>query len=152
MQRHYFSKKGPSGQRSDFSTSHVWMWELDHKEIWALKNWCFWAVVLEKTLESPLDCKEIQPVHPKGNQSWIFIDCLSALDMYMDCMQEMIPEGWFPTAIPTSLCQQVAIHSRGHALSPWRTSRLYLTFFSDLSQPGSRYHGLPQTMVAAVVF
>jgi len=56
-----------------FSSSHVWMWELDHKEGWAPKNWCFWTVVLEKTLESPLDCKEIQPVHPKGNQSWIFI-------------------------------------------------------------------------------
>ena len=58
--------------RSLFS-SHIWMWELDYKESWALKNWCFWTVVLEQTLESPLDCKEIQPVHPKGNQSWIFI-------------------------------------------------------------------------------
>ena len=56
-----------------FSSSHVWMWELDHKEGWMLKNWCFWTVVLEKTLESPLDCKEIQPVSPKGNQSCIFI-------------------------------------------------------------------------------
>ena len=56
-----------------FSSGHVWMWELDCEESWAPKNWCFWTVVLEKTLESPLDCKEIQPVHPKGNQSWIFI-------------------------------------------------------------------------------
>ena len=56
-----------------FSSGHVWMWELHYKESWALKNWCFWTVVLEKTLESPLDCKEIQPVHPKGNQAWIFI-------------------------------------------------------------------------------
>ena len=64
------ANKGPSSQRS---SSHVWVWELDHKEGWVLKNWCFWTVVLEKTLESPLDCKEIQPVHPKGNQSWIFI-------------------------------------------------------------------------------
>ena len=55
-----------------FSNSHVWMWKLDHKESWALKNWCFWTVVLEKTLESPLECKEIQPVHPK-DQSWVFI-------------------------------------------------------------------------------
>ena len=62
----------PSGHRYGVSSSHVWMWELDHKESWAPKNWCFWSVVLEKTLESPLDCKEIQPVHPKGNQSWIF--------------------------------------------------------------------------------
>ena len=56
-----------------FSSGHVWMWELDYKESWVQKNWCFWTVVLEKTLESPLDCKEIQPVHPKGNQSWLFI-------------------------------------------------------------------------------
>ena len=72
-QRHYFANKGPSSQSYGFSSSHVWMWELHYKESWALKNWCFWTVVLEKTLESPLDCKEIQPVHPKGNQSWIFI-------------------------------------------------------------------------------
>ena len=56
-----------------FSSSHVWMWELEYKESWVLKNWCFWTMVLEKTLESPLDCKEIQPVHPKGDQSWMFI-------------------------------------------------------------------------------
>ena len=72
-QRHYFANKGLSSQRYGISSSHVWMWELDYKESWALKNWCFWAVVLEKTLKSPLDCKEIQPVHPKGNQSWTFI-------------------------------------------------------------------------------
>ena len=60
-------------QSYDFSSSHVWVWELDHKESWALKNWCFWTVKLKKTLEGPLDCKEIKPVHPKGNQSWIFI-------------------------------------------------------------------------------
>ena len=71
--RHYFAKKGPSSQSYGFSTSHVWIWELDHKESWVLKNWCFWTVVVEKTLESPLDFKEIKPVHPKGNQSWIFI-------------------------------------------------------------------------------
>ena len=67
--RHYFANKGPSSQSYGFSSSHVWMWDLDYKESWALKNWCFWTVVLEKTLESPLDCKEIQPVHPKGNQT-----------------------------------------------------------------------------------
>ena len=72
-QRHYFVHKGPYSQGYDFSSSHVWMWELDYKESWAQKNWCFWTVVLEKTLESPLDCKEIQSVHPKGNQSWVFI-------------------------------------------------------------------------------
>ena len=72
-QRHYFASKGLSSQSCGFSSSHVWMWELDYKESWALKNWCFWTVVLEKTFESLLDCKEIQPVHPKGNQSWLFI-------------------------------------------------------------------------------
>ena len=72
-QRHYFANKGTSGQGYCFSSSHVWMWGLDYKESWALKKWCFWTVVLEKTLESPLDRVEIQPVHPKGNQSWIFI-------------------------------------------------------------------------------
>ena len=72
-QRHYFVNKGLSSQSYDFISSHVWMWELDYKESWVLKNWCFWTVVLEKTLESPLDCKEIQPVHPQANQSWIFI-------------------------------------------------------------------------------
>ena len=72
-QRHYCANKGPSRQSYGFSSGHVWMWVLDHKESWALKNWCFWTVVLEKTLESPMDCKEIQPVHPKGNQCWIFI-------------------------------------------------------------------------------
>ena len=72
-QRHYSVNKGPSSQAYGFSSGHVWMWELDCKESWAPKNWCFWTVVMEKTLESPLDCKEIKPVHPKGNQSWIFI-------------------------------------------------------------------------------
>jgi len=72
-QKHYFANKGPSSQSYGFSSSHVWMWELDYEESWALKNWCFWTVVLQKTLESFLDCKEIQPVNPKGNQSWIFI-------------------------------------------------------------------------------
>ena len=70
---YHFANKGPYGQSYGFSSSHVWMWELDRKEDWALKNWCFPTVVLEKTLESPLDCKEIKPVNPKGNQPWIFI-------------------------------------------------------------------------------
>ena len=72
-QRHYFVNKGSSSQGYGFSSSHAWMWELDYKENLAPKNWCFWTVVLEKTLESPLDFKEIQPVHPKGNKSWVFI-------------------------------------------------------------------------------
>ena len=73
-QRHYFADNGPSSQSYDFSSSHLSMWELGHKESWALKNWCFWTALLEKTLESPLGYKEIQPVHLKGNYSWIFIE------------------------------------------------------------------------------
>ena len=72
-QRHYFVDKGPSSQTYGFSSSHVWLWELDYRENWVPKNWCFWTVVLEKTFESPLDCKEIKPVNPKENQSWVFI-------------------------------------------------------------------------------
>ena len=72
-QKYHFTTKGLSGPSYGFSNSHVWMWEMDYKESWAQKNWHFWTVILENTLESSLDCKEIQPVHPKGNQSWIFI-------------------------------------------------------------------------------
>ena len=72
-QRHYFADRVLSSQSYGFSSSNVWMWESDHKESWAPKNWCFWTVVLEEAPESPLDCKEIQSVHPKWNQSWIFI-------------------------------------------------------------------------------
>ena len=68
----YFANKGPSSQGYGFSCSHVWMWELDCEEGWVPKNWCFWTVVLEKTLESPLDCKEIQAVHSEGDQPWDF--------------------------------------------------------------------------------
>ena len=73
-QSHHFADKGLHDQIYSFSSSHVWMWELDHKKVWALKNWCLQIVLVEKTLESPLDCKEIQPVNPKGNQSWMFIE------------------------------------------------------------------------------
>ena len=72
-QRHYFANKGSSSQGYDFSSGHIWVQELDCEESWAPKNWCFWTVVLQKTPESPLDNKEIQPVHPKWNQSWVFI-------------------------------------------------------------------------------
>ena len=71
--RHYFVNRGLSSQGYGSSSSHVWMWELDYKESWVPKNSCFWTVVLEKTLESPLNCKEIQPFHPDGDQSWMFI-------------------------------------------------------------------------------
>ena len=72
-QRHYFANKGLSAQGYGFSSGHVWMWELNYKESWEAKYWCFWTAVLEKTLKSPLDCVEIQPVYPKGDQSWVFI-------------------------------------------------------------------------------
>ena len=72
-QRHYFANKVSSSQGYVLPCGHVWMWELDCEESWVPKNWCIWTVVLEKTLERPLDCKEIQPVHPKGDQSWVFI-------------------------------------------------------------------------------
>ena len=72
-ERYHFADKGPYSQSYGFSSSHVWMWELDHKEGWAVNNWCFLIEVLEKTLESPLDCKQIKQINPKGNQPWIFI-------------------------------------------------------------------------------
>ena len=76
--RHYFANKGLCSQGYGFSSSHVWMQEFNCKESWVPKNWYFWSVVLEKSLKSPLDCKEIQPIHPKGNQSWIFIERIDA--------------------------------------------------------------------------
>ena len=73
-----YADKDPSSQNYSFSSGHVWMWELDYKESWVPKHWCFWTVVLEKTLESPLNCKELKPVNPKGNQPWIFIGRIDA--------------------------------------------------------------------------
>ena len=84
-QRHSFTNKGPSSQGYGFSSGQVWMWKLDHKEGWAPKNWCFLTVVLEKTLESPLDCKGIKPVHPKGDQLWIFIGRTDAEAAFSYC-------------------------------------------------------------------
>ena len=91
-QRHHFTNKGPYSERYGFSSSHAWMWELDCEESWALKNWCFWTVVLEKTLESPLDCKEIQSVHPKGNQAWI---CTGKTDAEMPILWWPDAKSWF---------------------------------------------------------
>ena len=91
-QRHYFANKGPSSQSYGFSSSHVWMWDLDHKESWALKNWYYWTVVLEKTLESSLDSKETKPVNPKGNQSWIFI---GGTDAEASILWSTDAEDWF---------------------------------------------------------
>ena len=88
-QRHYFANKGSSSLSCGFSTSHVWMWNLDCKERWAPMNWCFWTVVLEKTLEHSLDCKEIQPVHPKGDESWKFIG-RTVLKLKLQCFGHLM--------------------------------------------------------------
>ena len=116
-QRHYFANKSPSSNSYDFSRSHVWIWELDCEESWALKNWCFWTVVLEKTLEVPLDWKEIQPVNLKGNQSWIFNGRTNAkaeaptlwdsMDCSMPGLPVQLPE--FP---------QTHVHWVGDAIQP----------------------------------
>ena len=103
--RHYFTNKGLNNQRYAFSISPVQMWELDHKEGWELKNWCFWNVVLEKTLESPLNCK-IKPVNPKGNQSWIFIGRTD-------------DEAEAPKLWPTTWCEEPT-----HWKRPWCWERL----------------------------
>ena len=98
-QRHYFATKGPSSQSYHLSSSHVWMGDLDYKESWVLKYWCFGTVVLEKTLESPLDCKEIKPVNRKGNQSWIFI---GRTDAEAEAATLWLPDakGWLSGKVP----------------------------------------------------
>ena len=98
-QRHYFANKGLSSQNYGFSGSRVWIWELDHKQVWVLKNWCFRTVVLENTLESSLNSKEIKPVNPKGNQPWIFIGKTDAeveapLLWPSDAKSQLIREDW----------------------------------------------------------
>ena len=97
-QRHHFVDKGPYNQGYGFSRSHVWMWELDHKEGWAPKNWCFWTVVLEKTLGSPLDCKETKPVNPRGNKPWIFIGRtdaeVEASILWPDMKSQLMKRSW----------------------------------------------------------
>ena len=101
--------KGLSSQSYGFASSHVWRWELDYKESWAPKNWCFWTVVLEKPLESPLDCKEIQPVNPKGNQSWIFTERTDAEAETLASVLPMNIQDWFPLGM-TGL---VSLQSKG---------------------------------------
>ena len=99
--RHYFANNGTSSQSYGFSVSHVWMWKLDYKESWALKNWCFWTVVLEKTVECPLDSKEVPPVHPKGNQCWI---CIGRTDAEAETLIIWQPEAknWLIWKVPDS--------------------------------------------------
>ena len=114
-QRHYFTNKGLSSQGYDFSSSRVWIWELHYKESWVLKNWCFWNVVLEKTLESPLDYKEIQLVHPKGNQSWIFI---GRTDVEAEAQILWFPDGknWL---IKTLMLGKIEDRRRGRQRMRW---------------------------------
>ena len=137
-QRYYFDNKDPSSLSCGFSSSHVWVWELDHKQSWAPNDWCFWTVVFEKTLESPLDCKEIQPVHPKGNPSWIFIGRTDAEALIL----------WPPDA------KNWLIGKDPYAGKDWRLRRrvqqrmrcLYLKLFH--SETG--FHVLDRTLVLEV--
>ena len=97
QQRHHFADKGPSSQSYGFSSNHVWMWELDYNEGWALKNWCLWIVVLEMTLKSPLECKEIKLVNPKEYPPWIFIgrtDAKAPILRPSDAKHRLIGKDW----------------------------------------------------------
>ena len=133
-QRHYFANKGLSRQGYGFSSSHVWIWELDCEESWALKNWCFWTVVLEKTLESPLDCKEIQPAHPRGDQSWVFIGRTD--------VEAETPILWPPDAKETKKGR-----NRERKKVRVTQSRLTLCDPMDCSLPVSSIHGIFQARV-----
>ena len=120
-QRHYFADKDPYSQSYDFSSSYVWMWELDHNEGWVPKNWCFWTVVLERTLESPLNCREIKQVNPKGNECWVFIGRTDA--------EAEVPIFW-PPVFPVVMygCESWMIkkaeHWRSDAFELWCWRRL----------------------------
>ena len=119
---HCFANIGPSGQSYGFSSSHVWMWQLDYKESWALKNWCFWTVVFKMTLESPLDCKEIQPVHPKGNQPWISIGRTDA--------EVETPVLWPPDAKSWLIWKDPAA---GKDLGQWRTGQQRMRWLDGIT-------------------
>ena len=129
-QRHYFSNKGPSSQGYGFSCGHVWMWELDCEESWGPKNWCFWTVVLEKTLESPLDSKEIQPVHPKGDQSWVFIGRTDAESERINtCV-------YFPIYVVTQYWAEFSVlYSRSLLVSHFKYSSVYMSIPNSLTVP-----------------
>ena len=129
-QRHYFANKGLSSQSYGFSCSHVWMWELGHKKGWVLKNWCFWTVVLEKTLESPLDSWEIKPVNTKGNQPWTVIGRTDA--------EAEAPMLWLPNAKNQFIGKKVKSPSR---------VRLFVAPWTLCSPPDSSIHGIFQARV-----
>ena len=130
-QRHYFANNGLSSQSYGFSSSHVWMWELHHKETLMLKNWSFWTMVLEKTLENHLDCKEIKPVNPKGNQSWIFIGRTDA-------------EAENPVLYKATWCKELMVLNCGvreDSWVPWTARRSNKSILKD-TNPESSLEGL----------
>ena len=123
-QRHYFANKDPSSQRYGFSSSHVWMWELNYKESWTRKNWCFCTVVL-KTFGTSLDCKEIQPVHPKWNQFWIFIgrtDAEAESPIQMKSVLNIYWKDWCWSWISNTLAS--CCEEPTHLKRPWWWERL----------------------------
>ena len=120
--RHHFADRGLYSQACGFSSSLVWMWELDHKEGWELKNWWIWTVVLEKTLESPLDSKEIQPVHPKGNQSWIFIGRTDAeAETPVLFLAILIPACASSSPAFLMMYSSYKLNKQGDNMQPWHT-------------------------------
>ena len=121
--RHYFTNKGLSSQGYGFSSGHVWMWELGYKASWASKNWCFWAVVLEKTLESPLAYQGIQPVNPKGDQSWIFT---GRTDAEAEMSIHWPPDGKNSLAKTLMLGKMEGRRRRGRQRMTWLDSISYL--------------------------
>ena len=134
-QRHYFADKCPSSQGCGFPSCHVWMWELDYKESWAPKNSCFWSVVLEKTLESSLNCTEIQPVHPKGNQSWIFIERTD-----VEAETSILSQYPAQTQVSSTEARLFATRATREAHSMWRADSLGKTLMLGKTE-GRRRRG-----------
>ena len=139
----YFADRGPCSQSYGFSSSHVWRWELHHKEGWAPKNWCFQTVVLEKTLESPLDLKEIQPVHPKGNQSWIFIGRTDA-EAEAPVLWPLDANSWLICCKQPTHC--ITYPSWKHSVAPlWRQLFLQDILQTNIFYSISKYKDVCQT-------
>ena len=120
-QRHCFASKGPSSQGYGFSSGHVWMWELDYKESWAAKNWRFWTVVLEKTIESPLYCKDIHPVYSKGDQSWVFTGRID--------VEAVTPILWPPYAKNWLIGKTLMLEK----IKDWRRGRQRMRWFDSIT-------------------
>ena len=151
-QRCYFANKVLYSQSYGFSSSHVWMWELDHKEGWASKNWCFLTMVLEKILESPLDCKEIKPVNPKGNQSWIFTgrtDTEAETPTFCDPMDCSTPG--FPVLHHLPELVQTHVHWVGDAIQPSHPLLSPYPFAFELAQHQSLFLWVSSLQVAKIL-